>query len=113
MDSHGAILAFLYQPDGTMIDLNAAVDPALGWTLNSAKAVNDSGQIAGYGTAPDGNTRAFLLTPLAKTRDPGAPADVAATVKPSPQPQADKLSPQHQAEPSSTRGERSTPPMNH
>ena len=36
-----------------MIDLNAAVDPALGWTLTSAKAVNDSGQIAGYGTAPD------------------------------------------------------------
>ena len=47
-----------------MIDLSAAVDPALGWTRNSAKAINDSGQIAGYGTAPDGHTRAFLLCPL-------------------------------------------------
>jgi probable HAF family extracellular repeat protein len=134
LDSHGgAILAFLHQPDGTMIDLNAAVDPALGWTLTSAKAVNDSGQIAGYGTAPDGNTRAFVLTPLAKARDAGAAgattatgigatADVGATVKLSPQPQTDKPSRQPQtdkpsrqppAEPTTTRGERRALPMNH
>ena len=39
-------------------------DPAdLGWTLQIAMAINDSGQIVGNGMAPDGNTRAFLLTP--------------------------------------------------
>jgi hypothetical protein len=68
--------------------------------------------------APDGYTRAFPLTPLAKARDAGAAdagmvADVAATVILSPQPRADQLSPQHQAELSITRGERSALPMNH
>ena len=52
-----------------MLDLNALVDPAAGWILVHATAINDSGQIAGYGTAPYGNTRAFLLTPLKGLRD--------------------------------------------
>jgi probable HAF family extracellular repeat protein len=63
VDAHHVIHAFLRQPDGTMIDLNAAVDPALGWTLSNARAINDAGQIAGFGTDGDGNNRAFLLTP--------------------------------------------------
>ncbi len=50
-DASGAAHAFLY--DGrTMIDLNALIDPASGWTLVGAVAINGSGQIAGYGTAP-------------------------------------------------------------
>ena len=47
-----------------MIDLNSLVDSTAGWVLVHATGVNNSGQIAGYGTAPDGNTRAFLLTPI-------------------------------------------------
>ena len=57
--------AFIYDgATGRMGDLNALVDPALGWTLAYARAINDSGQIAGYGAARDGSVRAFLLTPL-------------------------------------------------
>ena len=46
-------------PAAAMIDLNTLVDHASGWTLQSARAINDSGQIAGYGTAPDGTRRGF------------------------------------------------------
>ena len=99
-DSSGALHAFLY--DGkTMIDLNALINPASGWTLVSAMAINGSGQIAGYGTLRE-NERAFLLTPLAKARDAGA-ADVGTTVE---------LSPQHQVEPATSRGDRRRSPMN-
>ncbi len=43
-----------------MIDLNAAVAPDAGWTLNRACAINDSGLIVGYGTKPSGAVHAFL-----------------------------------------------------
>ena len=57
--------AFVYDNEkGTMIDLNSLVDSAAGWTLVLAGGINNSGQIVGYGTTPDGNTRAFLLTPI-------------------------------------------------
>jgi hypothetical protein len=82
-----------------LIDLNVLIDPASGWTLVSAMARNGSGQITGYGTLY-GDTRAFLLAPLAKARDAGA-ADVGATVE---------LSPQHQAEPATARGDRRVQP---
>jgi probable HAF family extracellular repeat protein len=39
--SHG----FLYQ-NGKMIDLNTLIDPATGWTIESAAAINDEQQIA-------------------------------------------------------------------
>ena len=55
--------AFLYR-DGRMIDLNAVTDRVVGWVLQRAAAINDSNQIAGFGRAPDGNMRAFLLTPV-------------------------------------------------
>ncbi len=42
------LFAFLYD-DGVMTDLNALIDPALGWTLQQAVGINDSGQIAAYG----------------------------------------------------------------
>ena len=51
-----------------MIDLNSSLDSAAGWTLTCARAINDSGQIVGHGTAPDGNVRAFLLTPRPGTK---------------------------------------------
>ena len=39
------------------------IDPSSGWTLQFATAINDSGQIAGYGINSVGQTDAFLLTP--------------------------------------------------
>lgn len=54
--------AFLY--DGQrMRDLNDLIDPAAGWTLEYATAVNGSGLITGVGTV-GGAEHAYLLTPL-------------------------------------------------
>jgi probable HAF family extracellular repeat protein len=47
----------------TMQDLNSLIAPAPGWTLVEATAINDRGQIVGFGVNPDGQGRAFLLTP--------------------------------------------------
>ena len=58
--------AFVY--DGRMHDLNDFVDPASGWVLGGASAINDYSQIVGTGTI-DGHSEAFLLTP-----DYGPPA---------------------------------------
>ena len=55
--------AFLYS-NGTMTDLNNLISPSFGWTLESATAINDNGQIVGYGLGPSGQTDAFLLTPV-------------------------------------------------
>ena len=51
--------AFLWR-NGRMTDLNAYAPP--GWTFAVARAINDVGQIVGYGPQ-DGNLRAFFLTP--------------------------------------------------
>ena len=56
------IRAFLYS-NGTMTDLNSLIDPACGWTLLDAYAINDSGQIVGTAGNATGQTYAFLLTP--------------------------------------------------
>jgi probable HAF family extracellular repeat protein len=53
--------AFVWE-DGKGIELNRRIDPASGWVLRSARAVNERGQIAGFGTYR-GQQRAFLLTP--------------------------------------------------
>jgi len=55
--------AVLWQ-GGQMIDLNGLIQPGSGWVLASANAINDSGWIAGWGLAPDGRPRAFLLEPV-------------------------------------------------
>jgi probable HAF family extracellular repeat protein/uncharacterized repeat protein (TIGR03803 family) len=63
--------AFLYGPETGMIDLNSIVTLSDGITpgflnLNSAKGINELGQITGTGTYFDGSaqsTQAFLLTP--------------------------------------------------
>jgi probable HAF family extracellular repeat protein len=47
-----------------MIDLNTLIDPASGWTLQYASAINDVGQIVGYGLNPSGQQDAFLLDPV-------------------------------------------------
>jgi len=55
--------AFIYTGQN-MIDLNALIPTGTGWQLQSAQAINDRGQIAGFGQGPSGGFRAFLLTPL-------------------------------------------------
>lgn len=55
--------ACLFTPNGP-VDLNALISPDSGWNLLQAYAVNDVGQIAGWGTI-NGQTHAFLLTPAA------------------------------------------------
>ena len=54
--------AFLYD-DGTMYNLNSLLAPGSRWNLYDATAVNNKGQIVGYGLSPAGQTDAFLLTP--------------------------------------------------
>jgi YVTN family beta-propeller protein/probable HAF family extracellular repeat protein len=55
--------AFVFE-NGFMKDLNNLVNglPS-GWSLQSASAINDYGQICGKGTTPDGSTHAFALSP--------------------------------------------------
>ncbi|HEV3258044.1 MAG TPA: hypothetical protein VG013_14260, partial [Gemmataceae bacterium] len=47
----------------TMTDLNDLIPSDSGWVLRFAEAINDAGQIVGYGANPDGLSHAFLLTP--------------------------------------------------
>lgn len=56
--------AFLWSSQSGMQDLSALPDVlAAGWSaLSSAQAINDAGQIVGWGTR-NGQQRAFLLTP--------------------------------------------------
>ncbi len=61
----GTMHAFLYETiTSTTVDLNSAISPTSGWTLSSAKSINDKGQIVGIGTNPAGQTHAFLLSPV-------------------------------------------------
>jgi probable HAF family extracellular repeat protein/parallel beta-helix repeat protein len=53
---------FLYSA-GTVTDLSSLLPANSGWRLLEARAINDSGQIVGAGTNPQGQTHAFLLTP--------------------------------------------------
>jgi hypothetical protein len=46
-----------------MVDLNSLISPTSGWVLEQANAINDNGQIVGFGTI-DGETHGFLLTPV-------------------------------------------------
>lgn len=55
--------AVLYE-NGEMYNLNNLIDPASGWHLKTAAAINDNGQIVGYGLNASGQPHAFLLTPV-------------------------------------------------
>jgi probable HAF family extracellular repeat protein len=61
--SDGRYHAFFYSSKTGMVDLNALIDPLSGWELQTGWAINDTGQIAGFGFL-DGQSRAFLLTPV-------------------------------------------------
>jgi probable HAF family extracellular repeat protein len=56
--------AFLWQ-DGVMTDLSTVSGVSgTGWSLIEAAAINDAGQIVGYGRNPQGVDSAFILTPV-------------------------------------------------
>jgi probable HAF family extracellular repeat protein len=54
--------AWLYQPGGTITDLNTLIPAGSGWTLTRASGINDRGQIVGSGFH-NGHLRGYLLTP--------------------------------------------------
>ncbi len=60
--------AILYE-DGAMVDLDMLVDPASGWTIQSAFAINDLQQIAAYGCNQDA-CQALLLDPVSQVPEP-------------------------------------------
>jgi probable HAF family extracellular repeat protein len=64
IDAAGDGHAFIWTEDGGMVDLNTLIDPAAGWTIEDACAINQSGQIAGDGIDPSGYFHACLLTPI-------------------------------------------------
>jgi probable HAF family extracellular repeat protein len=61
----GVSHAFVYNPGIGFTQLNLAIPSNSGWSnLTEATAINNAGQIVGYGTNPQGQTDAFLLTPV-------------------------------------------------
>jgi len=60
--------AILYE-DGAMVDLDMLVDPASGWTIQTAFAINDLQQIAAYG-CNRGSCQALLLDPVSSVPEP-------------------------------------------
>jgi probable HAF family extracellular repeat protein len=55
--------AFIWS-NGLLSNLNSDIEPSSGWTLQEATAINDNGQIVGYGLNPSGDVHGFLLTPV-------------------------------------------------
>ena len=75
INNHGAVVgssgysadhAFVWTPTGGMQDLNNLIPQNTGWSLQDAFAINDKGQISGFGDL-NGQERGFLLTPIAAT----------------------------------------------
>jgi probable HAF family extracellular repeat protein len=62
--------AFVYE-NGQMIDLNSLLAPNSGWTLIAATAINDAGQIVGYGVNPQGQLHGFEVD-LASVPEPSS-----------------------------------------
>jgi probable HAF family extracellular repeat protein len=52
--------AFIWEGSAGIVDLNTLIDPNSGWILMTARAINDSGWIVGYG-ALNGEGRAFAM----------------------------------------------------
>jgi len=59
--------AFLWQ-HGVMVDLNTLIPKDSPWNLQSALAINEAGEITGYGII-DGNVHAFRATPRDRDDD--------------------------------------------
>jgi len=54
---------FLWQPGGTIIDLNQFVPPGLDLRITDGETINDNGEIAGSGLLPNGDFHAIVLVP--------------------------------------------------
>ncbi len=54
---------FLWQPGGSMIDLNAFVPPDSDLTITDGHTINDRGEITASGMLPNGDFHAILLVP--------------------------------------------------
>ncbi|MDQ1830077.1 PEP-CTERM sorting domain-containing protein [Massilia scottii] len=65
--------AFIYA-NGRMSDLNTLIDPALGWTVQSAAGINDLGQIAAYGCHDSEGCGGLLLELTSPVPEPQAQA---------------------------------------
>jgi probable HAF family extracellular repeat protein len=61
--SNNAAHAMIWTSTGGMKDLNSLIPAGSGWVLINANAINNVGQITGYGTK-GGHNHAFLLNPL-------------------------------------------------
>ena len=57
--------AFLWEAGTGMRALDDLIDPASGWSIFDARAINDAGQIAATGSFEGGYRQAVLLTPVA------------------------------------------------
>jgi probable HAF family extracellular repeat protein len=56
---------FVWTEEFGMLDLNNLLnETGIGWELVQANAINNAGQIVGYGINPDGVGHAFLLSPV-------------------------------------------------
>jgi probable HAF family extracellular repeat protein len=62
-DSNYTNLAFLYK-NGAMVDLTTLLPAHSGWRLIVARAINDAGQITGWGSLNGTGYADFLLTPI-------------------------------------------------
>ena len=57
--------AWLFSPLRGTVNLNDTLNASgAGWTLLQARDIDDAGRIVGYGTNPNGDLEAFLLTPV-------------------------------------------------
>ncbi|MGH2792816.1 MAG: Ig-like domain-containing protein [Actinomycetota bacterium] len=71
--------ALLYTDAGGLVDLNTLIDPASGWVLLSANAINNAGQIAGRAfNNSTGRTTAVRLNPIGTLPIPEAPTSLTA-----------------------------------
>jgi probable HAF family extracellular repeat protein len=60
----GGLRAFLWNSADGMQNLNDLLAPSsAGWTISQVRAINDQGQIVGFGISPSGISRAVLLNP--------------------------------------------------
>jgi probable HAF family extracellular repeat protein len=67
-----------WSPATGAVDLNDVIPPGSGWTLTASAAINDAGQIVGFGTLA-GQVHAFLLTPNAAIGNTPAGSNVQVT----------------------------------
>lgn len=61
--SNNGSFGFIWDGANGFQNLEDLIDPSLGWSFDAAYDINNLGQITGWGTNAQGQSRAFLLTP--------------------------------------------------